>query len=74
MNKQAIRKAKLFFAMATAVMLALSGITLVYKIAVNDDYVTGLPTWLNFVLTLCLLALSVTMTRSIDDDIDSDGQ
>lgn len=74
MNKMTLRKAKLFLALATACALALSGITLVYKIAVNDDYVTGLPTWLNLVITLCLLALSVTMTRSIDDDAKSNGQ
>lgn len=68
MNHKALRQIKLTLALVTACLLALSAITLVYKIAVNDDYVTGLPTWLNFLVTVCLLALSVTFTRRIDDE------
>ncbi len=68
MNNKALRQIKLTLALVTACLLALSAITLVYKIAVNDDYVTGLPTWLNFLVTVCLLALSVTFARRIDDE------
>lgn len=68
MNNRALRQIKLTLALVTACLLALSAITLVYKIAVNDDYVTGLPTWMNFLVTVCLLALSVTFTRRIDDE------
>lgn len=68
MNKKLVRQIKVSMALVTSSLLALSSIVLVYKIAVNGDYVTGLPTWLNFVVTVCLLALGVTFARSIDDE------
>ena len=70
MKKNTIRAMKIYFALTVAMLLAFSGITLIYKIVVGDDALTGLPTWLNFVITACLLALSVTMTRSIPDEPD----
>lgn len=68
MTTEQANKIRLFLALATATILALSGITLCYQIVTLHDSYTGLPTWLNTLLVLVLFSLSVTMSRSSEDD------
>lgn len=68
MNTERANKMRLFLTLGTAMVLALSGITLCYQIVTLNDSYTGLPSWANTLLVLVLFVFSVTMSRSSEDD------
>lgn len=68
MTTEKTNKMKLYLALFTAMILAVSGITLCYQIVTLNDSYTGLPSWANTLLVLVLFVFSVTMSRSSEDD------
>jgi Na+/alanine symporter len=68
MDNKTVNKIRTTLLMLSCVALALGAIMLVYAININADHVTGLPTWMNAIVVILLFGLSISMTRSIEDE------